>query len=164
MNRFVHLITATSILLHSTLGCCAHGAEVTSEEGAEHLVCHLVGHDEVGHLVNHDEVAEHHDACHQLSAEENATLASWPESFSLDEQHSHHHHSHECLHAKCEWPAPQVRACVALFLCNTVAGFWGADTLAECEADGVSFFATAADHSWHALSVRSHLAHCVFLI
>jgi len=157
MNRLVHLITTASILLHSTLGCCAHGAEVTSEKGAEHLICHLVGH---------NESAQHHhdDANHNQLTEENGTLANWPEFFSQDEQHSHHHHSHECLHAKCEWPAPQVRACDTLFLCNSVASFWIADTLTECEAAGVRFFASALDLSWHALPVRSHLANCVFLI
>jgi hypothetical protein len=144
--RFTSLIAAAAILMHTTVGCCAHESHRATNEDYEHIDCHDAGsHD-------HDTETEH------------GPLAI--EQFCECGHHTPQRTPHDCCHGKCNWIAPELQHSDELLIQDFVfAQPWPLNTSLASLLLEVSVYRTlSADHVLHALPVRPHLANCVFLI
>jgi len=163
MRQLVHLFTSAAILLHATVGCCAH------EE-------HRIASDVCGHH-NHKIDSNHevggddcHDACHAKSEHSPLLLetecAGLLEAECTGDNPSHPHTPPTCTHVRCQWPAPEIRDSGELLLLSfSVALTHYLDSpFVSLFSLGKSTWTLSLVYSPHALPVRSHLANCVFLI
>lgn len=151
MRTYVHLITAAAILVHATLGCCAHEGHSLIDAVCGHH------HNEVGTQDCHD---ENEQVPLQLEADH-----------SCGEHAQHptdptHPAPQTCTHAQCMWPAPEMRdgsdliQMDFLFALTPVLDAFFVSLFPV----GESTLTFSVAHSPHALPVRAHLANCVFLI
>ncbi len=150
MPQFVRLLTAFSILVHATVGCCAHEA------------CEMLGQD-CEHLVGHDIHECHGHACE--SENQSACSSSLGQSSDHDE-YPQQGAPHECSHADCEWPIPEVRTSVdQMLLCLTGSAPQAISApLVILLGDGHATLVLTPTLSPHTAPLRAHLAKCVLLI
>lgn len=148
MTQFVHLLTTAAILVHSTLGCCAHEALGIDENSRGRITCCDV---------------EDHD--HQVEEKISAVQPTALELSSVCDHQPHQPTPHECCHENCTWPSPKVRDNADVLFPDLSAKLhWSLDTFDLLLVSGASVFIFPAEFYQHTLPVRPHLAKCVLLI
>jgi hypothetical protein len=159
MIQIVRLLTAVAIVVHTTVGCCAHGAHGKNDECCKQNDCCTVkqgNHESHGHAY-HDQLG-----AGELSADLPQTLDS---SSTCDHQ-SQQPAPHECRHANCIWTTPEARDNIDLMSLSFEGNIqWSVNTslvfllaYGNESPDLLSFF------SPHSAPVRVHLIKCVLLI
>ena len=160
MTCFIRILTAFAIVVHATVGCCAHGthtsamaeAHATAQAACVHVDGSAVAHHHGGDCAGH--------ADHRLATPESL------ETSCVCNQQSPPPVPHGCCHATCKWPARELRESVDLLILSLSI---------ELESDVntarplvlVTFGSSLrpfSDSVPRTLPVRSHLAKCVFLI
>ncbi len=155
MRQLIHLFTSVAILLHATVGCCAH------EE-------HRIASDVCGHH-NHKVGSNHEigsEDCHEDCHDESEHRLLLLEAEYTGSNPSHPHTPPTCTHVRCQWPAPEIRGSGGpLLLDFSVALTHFLDSpYVSLFPVGKSTRTLSVVYSPHAHPVRSHLANCVFLI
>lgn len=151
MTKFVHLLTAAAIFVHATVGCCVHEAHGMDGECCEPIDC---------------SGAENHD--HSIEAELPAarSCSSALELSSTFGQQPQQPSPHECHHADCQWPTPEVQDSVDLMLLDFAGGVpWSLGiSLVPLLANGSDSPFLLPHSSPHTVPVRTHLTKCVLII
>ena len=146
MRPFFAFLTAASVLLHATVGCCAHEAHAaTSDECAHHLHEASAGEGGESHCTGESSIAEL------------GTAAC---------DHPSHEAPHGCDHGDCDWPAPELRQATDVLSASLMASFsWMvAPRTVEAAPSSQKYGTWSARETSLTLPVRTHVAHCVFLI
>ena len=146
MRPFFTFLTAVSVLLHATVGCCAHESHAATSSGCAHHR-HETSSGECSHTSN---VGESNIA-------ELGTAAC---------DHRSQETPHGCDHRDCDWPAPELRQVTDALSASLVASLsWMVASLpVEATPSRLKYGAWLAQKTRLALPVRTHVAHCVFLI
>ena len=154
MQQFLQLVTAAAILLHATLGCCAHE------------VHHVSGYIVSDHVVASHNCRHHHDALDVADHESHDHKFSQPAKEHANPQGSQPSTPLSCTHTRCEWPAPELRTdgeTLSLEFSGDVASYANSFAASLFERSK-TVLTNSANLSLSALPVRSHLAHSVLQI
>jgi hypothetical protein len=162
MASFLQLLTAAAILVHATLGCCAHESHQGSDTSKTANDCCGTKHD--GH--QHTQPSKELPSLEAGSIAQTICHAGSQEGVRNHECQAQRPNSHECSHANCSWPYPEARGNTDLILllptdisqCDLTASH------ASALGNAIATSNALPDISPHNLSVRSHLAMCVLLI
>jgi hypothetical protein len=149
MASFIRLLTATAVLVHATVGCCAHEAHSVHGECSESICCHDI--DNHGHSVEGE-----------LQAGCSTTLAL----ISDNEHKSEQPVPHDCCRDKCKWTDSEARDNFDFVL----SGFTGNAACSLIASHGLpqvnrsALILLSRNSSLCTAPVRAHLAKCVLLI
>lgn len=148
MTRFIRVLTAATVLVHATVGCCAHESH-WGDEACGHVVCDAGG--------NHD----HSSKVGLNSASPLALEMGWDFSHKSGQPAPH-----ECCHENCTWSAPEARDSVDLMLLSFAGSIqWSLNTsVVFLLTEGIDSSVLTPHFSPHLAQVRAHLIKCVLLI
>lgn len=146
MRPFFTFLTAASVLLHATVGCCAHEAHGEA----------------LGGCAYHAHEAHSDDS----SASPSVSESSIAELGTAACDHPSNEAPHGCDHGDCDWPAPELRQATDALSASLVASLsWMVAPLpVEAAPSTLKYGAWSAHETSLTLPVRTHVAHCVFLI
>lgn len=146
MRPFFAFLTAASVLLHATVGCCAHEAHGETLGGCTHHA----------HEAHSGDTSDSHGVAESSIAELGTAACDHPS----------HEAPHGCDHGDCDWPAPELRQATDALSASLVASFsWMvAPVPVEVAPSAQKYGTWLAGETSLALPVRTHVAHCVFLI
>jgi len=166
MTSLVHLLTAATIFVHATMGCCAHEAhdaiQGTSGEPSTSCCCEHDTHGQGTHGQGTHGQGAHEQGAHEHDGGGLSQELPQPAP-------------HECSHTDCTWPAPEVRNSGDFFSLD-FAGIvpWPLSgsrvssselfVLGNGLGNGFNFPGLLPNAFLRILPVRSHLAKCVLLI
>ncbi|NOY41479.1 MAG: hypothetical protein GXP26_06545 [Planctomycetes bacterium] len=144
MTPFIHMLTVVAVLVHSTLGCCAHQAHDTSDTCCEPSDC--CGSEHCGSEQDSLKHADHSDK--SQSKESRPTVP------------------HECSHASCKFSVPESRSCADLMSLDAANSIQWTSTVSFVFVlgNGIDSPNLLPDISRHTMPVRTHLAKSVLLI
>ena len=151
MILITRILAASMILVHATLGCCAHET-LLGDEDCNHGTCITHG--------SHD---------HSLTATAGIGSDSLlkNEEVGQDCNHEHQHPvPHECRHTNCKWSAPVSRDQVELILLSFAKNIQRTLSISQVLllADGSDTHLLWPCFSQCSSSLRTHLAKCVLLL
>lgn len=146
MRPFFAFLTAASVLLHATVGCCAHEVHGETLGGCTHHA----------HEAHSGDTSDSHGVADSSIAELGMGACDHPS----------HEAPHGCDHGDCDWPAPELRQVTDALSASLVASFsWMvAPVPVEVAPSSQKYGTWLAGETSLALPVRTHVAHCVFLI
>ena len=174
MTQLVHTLTAVAILVHTTVGCCAHEPHGSRDESRELIGLCGLGQNDHGQGDHGQGDHGHHD--HSNAAILSAACPMDLESSSTCDHKSPQPAPHECRHADCNWPTTETRVGIDLMLTDfmgSVPWFLGAAfvSLLFVSLLFISLLGERSDapgllpySSPSTVAVRTHLAKCVLLI
>jgi len=164
MTQFVHLLTAAAILVHATMGCCAHESHDTESHDTSETCCEQSSscdseHDDHEHA-NHSTISHSKNS---LPPKEASSVQGLSCTAGYQSQQPE---PHECSHAGCSLSAPEVRSCADLMLLNFAGTIqWTATAPPVFFLNiGIDSPHLLPDFSLHTVPLRTHLAKSVLLI
>lgn len=152
MIQFVRLLTIVAVLVHSTLGCCAHQAHSKSDTCCEPSDC--CGSEHCGSEQEGLEHASHSDKSH---SQEQLLKGGCQSQQTVP---------HECSHASCKFSVPESRSSADLMSLDAANSIQWTSTASFVFVlgNGIDSLILLPDISLHTMPVRSHLAKSVLLI
>ncbi len=157
MTPLVHFLTIAAVLVHSTLGCCAHQAHSASGACCEPSDCCDSEPCDSGGCDSGQGGLEHANHSAKSLSQKQLLNGGYQTQPTVPR---------ECDHASCEFSVPEARSCANLRLlaaANSVQ--WTSRTsLVSVLGNGFDSPILLNDIPLHAMPVRTHLAKSVLLI